>query len=153
MTPARHTPVVRLSGFPSGLGIVLAVCHSVVLVLFAANRPDIGPPPSYATIAPGGFFIDPYNSSASVIAGRSFHFAGEPLLLKVIYLLDIPTHLVSAALSLLAGGTGLGGYAVSWVHGISWLLVGALQWLYVGSFVTAYPAARRRRTPSSRTDA
>ena len=136
LKPDSDTPPRQRPPFPSLLGLALGLLHCALLVFFAASRPDIGPPPRATSPATDFVFVDPYHSSGSVIAGRFFHFAHEPLPLKIVYLLDFPSLLISAGISFLTRAAGIGLYANSWVDGISWLLLGSLQWLWFGSLIS-----------------
>jgi hypothetical protein len=96
----------------------------------------MGPPEP--TLAHAG--IDYINADAyasSVIAGRSFHFADEPLLLKLLLLVDLPALLLSGVVAFAAKTAGVGLYANSWVTGVSWPALGTLQWFWVGTRLSA----------------
>ena len=148
LKPESNTAPRPRSPFPSLLGLALGLLHCALLLFFAASRPDIGPPPDATSPATDFVFVDPYHSSGSVIAGRFFHFAHEPLSLKIVYVLDLPSLLLSAGISFLTRMAGIGLYANSWVGGLSWLLLGSLQWLWFGSLITGWRL--RRSSPAGR---
>ena len=140
-----HRPRVS----PSWLGVALAVLHCSLLVFFAGTRPDIGPPLARDRIPTDGIYIDPYNSSSSVIAGRLFHFAHEPVVLKAVYLLDLPALFLSVGVGYVALKAGVGPYTTPWVGGLSWLAFGTLQWLLIGSIIGTRRRSRGQRTTTS----
>jgi hypothetical protein len=114
----------------SRLGWLLVCLHAAWFLLAIAN---MSPP------APGlGAFLDQGGgSSATLLAGRPFHFEYESLFLKLLILSDLPSMLamvpLSFALMLLPDAFHLGLYQGSYL-GATVLLFGAsCQWLLVGN--------------------
>jgi len=125
----------------SRLGWLLAYLHAGLFFLAIANMS----PPS-----PGlGEFLDHGGgSSATLLAGRPFHFHYESLFLKLLVLLDMPSTFAMVPISVLLFRF-LKLFHVGFFFGSYWsavlLLSGATcQWLLVGSKVEWWLASRTR---------
>jgi hypothetical protein len=113
----------------SRLGWLLVCLHAAWFFLAIANM---------STPAPGlgKFFDQGGGSSATLLAGRPFHFEYESLLLKLLILVDVPSTLatvpLSFALLLAATPFHLGFYQGSYLSAAMLLLGASCQWLVVG---------------------
>ena len=124
----RLTNSVRESG-KSRIACLLACLHISWFVLAIANMS----PPSPAL---GGFLDQGGGSSATLLAGRPFHFHYESLELKLLVLADLPSSLamipVSLPIAILLKALGFGFYSDSYVTAILVLVGATCQWLLVG---------------------
>jgi hypothetical protein len=84
----------------------------------------------------GAFFDAGGGSSATLLAGRPFHFVYESLGLKLLFLADLPSYFLGIPLSVAAGMLALslhiGFYYGSYATAACWLLAGSTQWLLIG---------------------
>lgn len=113
----------------SRLGWLLACFHAAWFVLAIANMS----PPS-----PGlGQFLDGGGgSSATLLAGRPFHFHYESVFLKVLILVDVPSTLATVPIGFVLSPClmvlHMGSYFYSYVGALLMLLGATCQWLLVG---------------------
>lgn len=86
-------------------------------------------------------------SSATIFAGRPFHFRYESLALKILTLLDLPSSLVSTPFAILffpfSKLLHLGLYEGSYAGACILLAVSSLQWLAIGYRADKWLAARQ----------
>jgi len=112
----------------------LLVClHAAWFLLAIAN---MSPP------APGlaKFFDRGGGSSATVFAGRPFHFTYESMFLKALLLVDMPSMLASVPFDFLLlapveKALHVKTFAGSYVDAIVLLIIASCQWLVIGSFI------------------
>jgi hypothetical protein len=113
----------------SRLGWLLVCLHAAWFFLAVAN---MSPP------APGlgAFFDQGGGSSATLLAGRPFHFEYESLLLKFLIVVDIPAMLgmvpLSFVLLLFSKQFHLGFYQGSYLSAAILLFGASCQWLLAG---------------------
>jgi hypothetical protein len=125
---ARFTNSVREAA-KSRIAWLVACFHALWFALAIANMS----PPS-----PGlGEFLDRNGwSSATLLAGRPFHFHYESIALKLLVLVDLPGTVamipISLVLAPLSKAFGLGFYSNSYVTAAIMLLGATCQWLLVG---------------------
>ena len=116
----------------STIGLLAACVHASLLVVAIAAMS----PPSPGL---GEYFDSGGGSSATLFAGRPFHFVYESLILKLLVLADIPATLVRAAVLIPVGlvlkAAGVGSYVASYVDAAGALLFGSVQWFLVGRYV------------------
>jgi len=143
VTP-KGKPLSRFGAFlrnagRSHLGWLLACLHAAWFLLSIANMS----PPS-----PGfGRFLDHVGgSSATLLAGRPFHFAYESLFLKLLILADMPSTLAMVPMSLVLfvclKPLHLGFYFASYLTAALVLVGATCQLLVVGSYVERWLALR-----------
>jgi len=128
----------------SQLGWLIAVVHAALLILAIVNMspPNRGFADSLDRLYASGGWCD-----ATVLAGRPFHFHYESLLLKIMFLVDLPALLAVSLAGLLVKFTyisHLSLFTLSYAGGAFWMLLGSVQWLIVGNLV------ERRLAPGSR---
>jgi hypothetical protein len=123
----------------SRLAWLLVSMHVAWFLLAIANMSP--PSPGFANYLEHGGW-----SSATILAGRPFHFVYESLLLKLLFLADLPSMLaeIPAAfvMSPLLRILHVGFYSSSYVDAALWLTLGSCQWLVVGVLVEAMPHRR-----------
>jgi hypothetical protein len=77
--------------------------------------------------------------SASLLAGRPFHFEYESIALKLLVLVDLPPFLAGIPVSLLLMPlhrvTHYGSYVASYVAAATLFIVSSCQWLAVGKLI------------------
>jgi hypothetical protein len=108
------------------------VLHASIYVLCIAN---MSPPDREFADSLDRLYASGGGSSATVFAGRPFHFNYESIPLKLVMLVDVPA----------AIGAGASGYAVqsalwfeprlyvqSWLDACGLLVVASMQWLLMG---------------------
>ena len=99
----------------SRIAWLLACLHGMVFVLAVANMSP--PSPAFAEFLDHGG-----GSSATILAGRPFHFVYESLPLKLLVLLDLPGAISMIPLNLVLGAAamacGAGFYAFSYLSAI-----------------------------------
>lgn len=111
----------------------LLVClHAAWFLLAIANMSP--PAPSFAKFLDSGGW-----SSATVFAGRPFHFTYESVFLKALLVVDTPSMLVGIPLGFLSAPIErvlhVGFFVGSYVDAVALLLVGTCQWLVVGNLI------------------
>jgi hypothetical protein len=121
------------------LGWLFACVHAAWFVLAIANMS----PPSPALAD----FLDRGGSStATIFAGRPFHYHYESALLQALVLADFPSMLVEALLGLvsfpLLMNVHLGHYLGSYLGAGLLLLIATFQWLVVGKSVEAWLSSK-----------
>src|SRR5215467_3337905 len=119
----QMTPRTEVMGFAksirdaakSRIAWLLACLHGMAFLVAVANMSP--PSPGLGTFLDGGG-----GSSATLLAGRPFHFEYESLLLRSLVLLDLPATVamipVSFALVSVLKVCGFGFYAFSYVTAI-----------------------------------
>ncbi len=116
----------------SRLACVLISLHTAWFFLAIAN---MSPPSAGLTkyLDQGGW------SSATLFAGRPFHFTYESIVLKSLVLVDLPAMLaelpIGLPLSPLVSTLHLGSYSRSYLEAGLLLLLATCQWLVVGRLV------------------
>ncbi len=134
----------------SRLAWLLACLHAAWFLLSIA---DMSPPsPGFAAFLENGG-----GSSATIFAGRPFHFAYESIALKLLFLFDLPSELAIAAVGLLSIPIAWPLekmfhptlYARSYFGASLVFLVATVQWLAVGNSLETWLASKRRGTSSS----
>jgi hypothetical protein len=89
-------------------------------------------------------------SSATILAGRPFHFAYESIPLKLLFLVDLPSAFAAIpfdlAIGQMAGMTQLSFNTRSYITATELLLFATVQWLVIGSAVCAWLESKRRGT-------
>ena len=123
----------------SRLGWLLACLHAAWFVLAIANMSP--PSPAFAD------FLDKGGSStATIFAGRPFHYHYESGLLQTLVLADSPSMLVEALLGLvsfpLLVNAHLGHYLGSYLGAGLLILIATLQWLVVGESVQTWLSSK-----------
>jgi integral membrane sensor domain MASE1 len=108
------------------LGQFLVVAHLLFIVYEFAQKPA-------ATYADTPCVVG--WSSASLIAGRNYHWAYESTPLKIVSLLDLPALFVGGLASRLFSPLNLCALTASWVEAILALTFASIQWLLVGFIV------------------
>ena len=111
----------------------LLVClHTAWFLLAIANMSP--PAPSFAKFLDGGRW-----SSATVFAGRPFHFTYESIFLKALLIVDMPSMLAAVPFGLLLApaekALQVGSFVGSYVDAVVLLSVGTCQWLLVGNLI------------------
>jgi hypothetical protein len=118
----------------SRLAWLLVSLHAAWFLLAIANMSP--PSAGFANYLEHGGW-----SSATILAGRPFHFVYESLLLRLLFLVDLPSMLaeIPAALvmSPLLRILHVGFNSSSYVDAALWLALGSCQWLVVGLLVEA----------------
>jgi len=113
----------------SRLGWLVACFHMAWFLLAIANMSP--PSPAFADFLDHGGW-----SSATLFAGRPFHFTYESLPLKILILADMPSAFVGACLGLLASPLlqtiRLSVYAASYRAAALLLVISTGQWLLIG---------------------
>lgn len=113
----------------SRIAWILSVLHAAWFLLAIANMS----PPSPEL---GRFFDEGGWSSATILAGRPFHFTYESPLLKTLIVADLPASLVSIPVSIpvtyVLRILKVGSFVGSYVDATIALLTGCLQWLILG---------------------
>jgi hypothetical protein len=124
----------------SRLGWLLVCLHAAWFFLAIANMSP--PAPDSAT-----FLDEDGGSSATVLAGRPFHFEYESPILKLLIVVEVPSILAMVPLSfvmpLLATRFHLGFYQLSYVSAVILLFASSCQWLLVGEKVDQWLACTR----------
>src|SRR5258707_3601978 len=123
----------------SRLGWLFVCLHAAWFFLAIANMS----PPSPALAD----FLDKGGSStATIFAGRPFHFHYESALLQLLVLADVPSMLVEALLGLvsfpLLMNVRLGHYLGSYLGAGLLLLIATFQWLVLGKSVQTWLSSR-----------
>jgi len=111
----------------------LLVClHTAWFLLAIANMSP--PAPSFAKFLDSGGW-----SSATVFAGRPFHFTYESISLKALLIVDMPSMLAGIPFGLFLApvekALQVGSFVGSYVDAVVLLLVATCQWLVVGNLI------------------
>jgi hypothetical protein len=113
----------------SRIGWLFVSIHTAWFFLAIANMSP--PDPAF-----GAFFDNGGGSSATLVAGRPFHFVYESWWLQLLLMGDLPSNILIMPLSipvgLIALLLGVGHYYVSYLGAAFWFLAGSIQWLIVG---------------------
>jgi hypothetical protein len=127
--------------FRSRLAWILVFLHAAWFFLVVANMSP--PAPGLAQFLQGGGW-----SSATLFAGRPFHFEYESIPLKFLFLIDLPSALAAIPLDFatypLAKMSHLSFYTGSYVAATELPLVATFQWLLVGQTISGWLASKRR---------
>jgi hypothetical protein len=110
----------------SRLGQLLFVVHLIIVVSEFAHKPS-------ATYSDTPCVMEP--SSAAFIAGRSYHWAYESSLLKVVNILDFPALVIGGIVSKMLSPLNLCAFTRSWVDAVLALTFASVQWLLVGLII------------------
>lgn len=90
----------------------------------------------------GRFFDLGGGSSATLFAGRPFHFAYESFALRLLFLADLPaliaSSLAQAVVDPILRAFGAGSYFGSYVAAILLLTVASVQWMLLGRLVESW---------------
>lgn len=122
---------------------LIACAHATWFLLAVANMSP--PNPALADFLDKGGW-----SSATLFAGRPFHFHYESIVLKLLLLCDMPSMLVSGiALTPLVRLFHLRFYYVSFFDAGLFLVVATMQWLFIGNFI--HDSLQQRRWGSALT--
>jgi hypothetical protein len=139
--PAIFTKLGRLlaGSIQSRLAWLLVFIHAAWFLLAIANMSP--PSPGLANyIEHGG------GSSASILAGRPFHYEYESLFSKLLLLSDLPSALASIPVALfllpLFKLFQVGLYEGSYIGAGILLAMGSLQWLIAGKFANGWLRSR-----------
>ena len=120
----------------SRLAWALAALHALWFFLAVANMS----PPSPAL---GDFFDRGGGSSATIFAGRPFHFTYESILLKSLILADLPSGLLQLPVDVaIQKALPLHAYALSYLDGALLFLIATCQWMTTGYVAQSWLAAR-----------
>jgi hypothetical protein len=88
------------------------------------------------------------NSSTTLVAGRPFHFAYEPLMVRILWTADMPAMIAmipaSIATALLLWPFHMGFYRESYVYAALMLVGATAQWLIIGSRIGRWLSAWTR---------
>ncbi len=127
-----------LSTLPrSRLGWILASLHALWFVLAVANMSP--PSPRLAEYLDKGGW-----SSATLFAGRPFHYTYESLVLKFLLLADLPALVVFGLLSTVFSlWNVIGACAASYVDALLLLIGASCQWLIIGRLLTPWLISRK----------
>jgi hypothetical protein len=138
---ARFTKFRRLlaDAERSRLAWVLVLLHAAWFLLTIANMH----PPSREF---ANYLDGTTGSTATIFAGRSFHYHYESLSLQLLMLFDLPSWLASVpiglfltpALNVLHVGT----YADPYVAAVVVFLMSSLQWLIIGKYADGWLGSR-----------
>ncbi len=113
--------------------------HVAWFLLAIANMSP--PSPGFANYLDHGGW-----SSATLLAGRPFHFVYESLPLKLLFLADLPSMLVEILPALVLSPVlrilHVGFYSSSYIDAALWLTLGSCQWLVVGVLVEVLSVLR-----------
>ena len=116
----------------SRFGWLLVCLHAAWFFVAIANMSP--PAPGFGAFLDGGG-----RSSATLLAGRPFHWHYESLLLKSLFLADLPSILAMVPVNLVVllplTPLHLGFYVISYLTAAIWLLGASVQWLVVGSWL------------------
>jgi len=131
----------------SRLAWLLACLHAAWFLLSIANMS--APSTGFAAFLDSGG-----GSSATIFAGRPFHFAYESIALKLLLLLDLPSELAVAVVGLLSIPIALPFekmfhptlYARSYFGASLVFLVATCQWLAVGNSLETWLASKKHGT-------
>lgn len=106
----------------SRMGWLLLITHlAIVIYIFAQMSSQTDAPCHEQFHSPGW----------STIAGRSFHWIYEPLLM-VVFFLDFPAVLVSGIIETLVLHSDWCDYSKSWFMAFIMLFFASIQWLIIG---------------------
>jgi hypothetical protein len=124
----------------SRIAWLLAVLHACCFLFAIANMS----PPSREFAS---FLQSVQGSTTTIYAGRPFHFHYESILLKTLFLLDLPAAVTCIPLSLLLtpilGIFHVGMFIGSYIAALLELLASSVQWLVVGLLVEKRLLLRR----------
>jgi hypothetical protein len=118
--------------FRKHLGLVLAEIHLIwflAVVATLCRRP-------HAEIS----FLPDGSSSATLFAGRPFHFEYESVIVKLLMLADIPAALVVGLLEYCSASllrSWASDYARSYIDAGLLLFAGTMQWTVIGCFISS----------------
>ncbi len=125
------------------MGWFLVCLHAAWFFLAIANMSP--PAPALAQFLDNGGW-----SSATVFAGRPFHFTYELMFLKAIVLVDMPSMLAAIPIGLLLSplekAFHVGSYVASYVEAALLLLLASCQWLAIGSVLHSWLKSRHSGT-------
>jgi hypothetical protein len=127
------------SSVRSRLAWLFACLHAAWFFLAIANMSP--PSPAFADFLDTGGL-----STATIFAGRPFHFHYESVLLQILVWADLPSMLVEALLGLvslpLLMNIRLGHYLVSYLGAGFLLFIATCQWLAVGKSVQEWLSSK-----------
>ena len=128
----------------SRVGWVLVIVHSV---WFFAMLKAMGPPSRAAAD-----FRDSFQGADwTLFAGRYFHFAYEPVIVKILLFLDLPGLLIALVLDIcvspIVAMAHLGTFAASYVSAGEFLVAGSLQWIVIGRWLEMRWQPKSASTP------
>jgi uncharacterized protein YceK len=124
--------------FISRLGLLLAITHLIIVIYeFAQNNPLSDMPCEGEKFSGAGW---------SLIAGRSFHWENESLLLQLVTLLDLPAIFIADTVLILFSSLNLCRYTKSWVEAILILVFASLQWLLIGYGLQEFVRSLRKKS-------
>ncbi|SRR6266404_518308 len=123
------------TSFQSRLAWLLVLIHGAWFFLAVANMSP--PSPELGKWIDRGAYV-----SASLLAGRPFHFAYESIAMKLLVLADLPSLLASIPLGLLLSPLRpvihFDAYVGSYVAAAILLLTTSFQWLVTGNVVESW---------------
>jgi hypothetical protein len=123
----------------SRLAWILACIHALWFLLAVANMS----PPSPAL---GNFFDRGGGSSATIFAGRPFHFTYESMLLKSLVVADLPSGLLQLPLDFaivpFQKALHLHAYSSSYLDAVLLFVIATCQWMTIGYVAQTWLAAR-----------
>ncbi len=119
------------------IGLFLVVIHLVIVIYdFAKKNSHFGIPCEGEALGAGW----------SLIAGRSFHWFNESLLIQLLTLLDILAIFIAGAVTSLFSSLNWCRYTVSWVEAVFILIFASVQWLLVGFGIQELMKGRKVNT-------
>lgn len=125
------------------LAWILVFLHAAWFLLVLANMSP--PAPDLAQFLQRGGW-----SSATVFAGRPFHFEYESVFLKLLFLIDLPSALVAIPLDFATGSLArmlhMSLNTRSYVAAAELLLVASFEWLLIGHAIHDSLASRGKGT-------
>jgi len=126
------------------LAWIFVLLHAAWFFVAIANMSP--PSPQFAQFLDHGG-----GSSASILAGRPFHFEYESILLKCLLLIDLPSLIAALPLDLFVGSMlralRVGSFTGFYFGAGFFLLVGSFEWLILGKLTQSWLS---RRGPGAR---